>query len=104
MGMAGYISVTNLIKQTAAHDDPYADWAIVQLEEKLMQAKAGMLELTQQLDRISRTCRPDRHGRQPQHPSRYLAAVHRQPAGFSGGLPADRLRHLVRRPWPITPP
>jgi integrating conjugative element protein (TIGR03761 family) len=52
MGMAGYISVTNLIKQTAAHDDPYADWAIVQLEEKLMQAKAGMLELTQQLDRI----------------------------------------------------
>lgn len=52
MGMAGYISVTNLIKQTAAQDDPYADWAIVQLEEKLMQAKAGMLELTQQLDRI----------------------------------------------------
>nr|BFE89528.1 hypothetical protein GCM10020185_00640 [Pseudomonas brassicacearum subsp. brassicacearum] len=53
MGMAGYISATNLIKQAAAQDDPYADWAIVQLEEKkLMQAKAGMLELTQQLDRI----------------------------------------------------
>lgn len=52
MGMAGYISVTNLMKQTAAQDDPYADWAIVQLEEKLTQAKAGMLELTQQLDRI----------------------------------------------------
>ncbi|WP_425273201.1 PFL_4669 family integrating conjugative element protein [Pseudomonas lactucae] len=52
MGMAGYISVTNLIKQAAAQDDPYADWAIVQLEEKLLQAKAGMLELTQQLDRI----------------------------------------------------
>ncbi|WP_434702764.1 TIGR03761 family integrating conjugative element protein [Pseudomonas sp. Z1-12] len=54
MGMAGYISVTNLIKQAAAQDDPYADWAIVQLEEKLLQAKAGMLELTQQLDRIRR--------------------------------------------------
>jgi integrating conjugative element protein (TIGR03761 family) len=52
MGMAGYISVTNLIKQTAAQDDPYADWAMIQLEEKLMQAKAGMQELTQQLDRI----------------------------------------------------
>lgn len=52
MGMAGYIGVTNQIKQAAAQDDPYADWAIVQLEEKLMQAKAGMLELTQQLDRI----------------------------------------------------
>jgi len=45
-------SLANLIKQTAAQDDPYADWAIVQLEEKLMQAKTGMLELTQQLDRI----------------------------------------------------
>lgn len=54
MGMAGYISVTNLIKQAAAQDDPYADWAIVQLEEKLLQAKAGMLELTQQLDQIRR--------------------------------------------------
>lgn len=52
MGMAGYISVTNLIKQTSAHDDPYADWAMLQLEEKLLQAKAGMLELSQQLDRV----------------------------------------------------
>jgi len=52
MGMAGYISVTNLIKQTSAHDDPYADWAMLQLEEKLLQAKAGMLQLTQQLDRV----------------------------------------------------
>ncbi len=58
MGMAGYISVTNLIKQTAAQDDPYADWAIVQLEEKLMQAKAGMLDLTQQLDRIRQDLPP----------------------------------------------
>jgi integrating conjugative element protein (TIGR03761 family) len=52
MGMAGYISVTNLIKQAAAQDDPYADWAMLQLEEKLMQAKAGMVALTQQLDRV----------------------------------------------------
>lgn len=52
MGMAGYISVTNLIKQAAAQDDPYADWAMLQLEEKLMQAKAGMMALTQQLDRV----------------------------------------------------
>ena len=52
MGMAGYISVTNLIKQIAAQDDPYADWAMLQLEEKLMQAKTGMVELTQQLDRV----------------------------------------------------
>ncbi|WP_223509943.1 PFL_4669 family integrating conjugative element protein [Pseudomonas sp. BF-RE-29] len=58
MGMAGYISVTNLIKQTSAHDDPYADWAMLQLEEKLLQAKAGMLELTQQLDRVKQDLPP----------------------------------------------
>ena len=52
MGMAGYISVTNLIKQASVHDDPYADWAMLQLEEKLLQAKAGMLQLIQQLDRV----------------------------------------------------
>jgi integrating conjugative element protein (TIGR03761 family) len=58
MGMAGYISVTNLMKQTAAQDDPYADWAIVQLEEKLLRAKTGMLELAQQLDRIKQDLPP----------------------------------------------
>ncbi|VVQ04658.1 MULTISPECIES: PFL_4669 family integrating conjugative element protein [Pseudomonas] len=58
MGMAGYISVTNLIKQTSAHDDPYADWAMLQLEEKLLQAKAGMLQLTQQLDRVKQDLPP----------------------------------------------
>lgn len=52
MGMAGYISVTNLIKQTSSQDDPYADWAMIQLEEKLMQARNGMLELSQQLDSV----------------------------------------------------
>jgi len=52
MGMAGYISVTNLIKQAAAQDDPYADWAMLQLEDKLVQAKAGMTALAQQLDQI----------------------------------------------------
>lgn len=52
LGMAGYISVTNLIKQDAASDDPYADWAMLQLEEKLVQARLGMAELTQRLERL----------------------------------------------------
>ncbi|MCM2329709.1 integrating conjugative element protein, PFL_4669 family [Geopseudomonas sagittaria] len=53
MGMAGYISVTNQIKQAASCDDPYADWAMLQLEEKLLQAKAGMSELSQRLEQIN---------------------------------------------------
>ena len=54
MGMAGYISVTNQIKLAAACDDPYADWATLQLEEKLLQGKAEMEALNQALEQIHR--------------------------------------------------
>lgn len=53
LGMAGYLSVTNLIKQASAQDDPFADWAMLLLEDKLQQAKTGMAELMQQLDRLN---------------------------------------------------
>ena len=37
MGMAGYISVTNLLKHASSQDDPFADWFMLQLEDKLLQ-------------------------------------------------------------------
>lgn len=52
MGMAGYISTTNLMKQACSNDDPYADWAMLQLEEKLQQAKLGMETLSQQMEQL----------------------------------------------------
>jgi integrating conjugative element protein (TIGR03761 family) len=52
LGMAGYIQVTHRLKQAAACDDPYADWAMCQLEAKLEAAKARIGELIQHLDRI----------------------------------------------------
>lgn len=52
MGMAGYISTTNLMKQASANDDPYADYAMLQLEEKLEQAKLGMDELSQKMEQL----------------------------------------------------
>ncbi|MGP3791670.1 PFL_4669 family integrating conjugative element protein [Pseudomonas sp. B392_1p] len=52
LGMAGYIQVTNRLKQAAARDDPYADWAMCQLEAKLESAKASIGELIQHLKRI----------------------------------------------------
>src|SRR5690606_37981414 len=35
LGMAGYIQITNQLRRAAAADDPYADWAMCQLEAKL---------------------------------------------------------------------
>lgn len=52
MGMAGYISATNQLKLAAAADDPYADWAILQLEERIQQARATLVELNQRLDQL----------------------------------------------------
>lgn len=52
LGMAGYIQITHQLKQAAARDDPYADWAMCQLEAKLETAKARIGELIQHLERI----------------------------------------------------
>ncbi|MBK5012156.1 TIGR03761 family integrating conjugative element protein [Pseudomonas sp. S60] len=54
MGMAGYIGVTNLLKQASSQDDPFADWFMLQLEDKLLQAKAEMRALTKQVSRVER--------------------------------------------------
>ncbi len=54
MGMAGYIGVTNLLKHASGQDDPFADWFMLQLEDKLLQAKAEMLALTQQVNLVER--------------------------------------------------
>ncbi|TNB81573.1 TIGR03761 family integrating conjugative element protein [Pseudomonas sp. Fig-3] len=54
MGMAGYISVTNLLKHASSQDDPYADWFMLQLEDKLLQGKAELRTLTEQVSRVER--------------------------------------------------
>ena len=52
MSMGGYIGITNTLKYAAAHDDPYADWFMIKLEEKLEEAAARMRELLGQIERI----------------------------------------------------
>lgn len=54
MGMAGYISVTNLLKQASSQDDPFADWFMLQLEDKVLQAKAELQALTEQVKLVER--------------------------------------------------
>src|SRR5690606_22267759 len=51
-GVAGPRQPTHQLRQAAAADDPYADWAMCQLEAKLPRAKARIGELIQHLDRI----------------------------------------------------
>ncbi|WP_060545226.1 PFL_4669 family integrating conjugative element protein [Pseudomonas sp. NBRC 111136] len=58
LGMPGYIAVTNLLKQASSQDDPYADWFMLQLEEKLLQAKAQIRTLTQQVSHVERALPP----------------------------------------------
>ncbi|MFB4390394.1 MULTISPECIES: PFL_4669 family integrating conjugative element protein [unclassified Pseudomonas] len=58
MGMAGYISVTNLLKQASSQDDPFADWFMLQLEEKVLQARAELLALTEQIKLVERDLPP----------------------------------------------
>ncbi|WP_460421648.1 PFL_4669 family integrating conjugative element protein [Pseudomonas sp. ZL2] len=54
LGMPGYISVTNLLKHASSQGDPYADWFMLQLEEKLLQARVDMATLTQQISGVER--------------------------------------------------
>ncbi len=54
LGMPGYIAVTNLLKQASSQDDPYADWFMLQLEEKLLQTKAEIRNLVQQVSQVER--------------------------------------------------
>lgn len=54
LGMAGYISVTNLLKQASSQDDPFADWFMLQLEDKLLQAKDDLRTLTEQVSLVER--------------------------------------------------
>lgn len=54
MSMAGYINITNILKQAAAQDDPFADWFMLMLEEKLLQAKAQMGQLIEQVSHLEK--------------------------------------------------
>ncbi len=51
-GMSVYFSITNLIKMASARNDPYADWWMIQIEEKLETAQEQMKDLTQLIDKL----------------------------------------------------
>lgn len=50
IGLNGYISVMNKMKRGAEQDDPYSDWWMLRIEDKLTQTKASLHALREQVD------------------------------------------------------
>ncbi|RMQ97784.1 hypothetical protein ALP94_02517 [Pseudomonas savastanoi pv. glycinea] len=50
VGLNGYVSVMNKMKRGAEQDDPYSDWWMLRIEEKLEQTKATLQNLREQVD------------------------------------------------------
>ncbi|MGU1062128.1 PFL_4669 family integrating conjugative element protein [Pseudomonas aeruginosa] len=50
IGLNGFIAVMNKLKRGAEQDDPYSDWWMLQIEEKLAQTKDLLQELRDQVD------------------------------------------------------
>ncbi|WP_336605508.1 PFL_4669 family integrating conjugative element protein [Stutzerimonas stutzeri] len=50
IGLNGYISVMNKMKRGAEQDDPYSDWWMLRIEDKLADTTARLQELREQVD------------------------------------------------------
>lgn len=50
-GLNGFLAVMHKLKRGAELDDPYADWWMLQVEEKLADTRAQLDQLRQQVDR-----------------------------------------------------
>ncbi len=51
IGLNGYISVMNKMKRGAEQDDPYSDFWMLRIEDKLTQTKDSLQALREQVDR-----------------------------------------------------
>ncbi|MBU3058536.1 PFL_4669 family integrating conjugative element protein, partial [Pseudomonas indica] len=50
IGLNGFISLMNKMKRGAEQDDPYSDWWMLRIEEKLADTKARLQALREQVD------------------------------------------------------
>jgi integrating conjugative element protein (TIGR03761 family) len=50
IGLNGFVAVMNKMKRGAEQDDPYSDWWMLRIEEKLAQTKAALQGLREQVD------------------------------------------------------
>jgi len=52
IGLAGYIGVMNKMKRGAELDDPYSDWWMLRIEDKLTHTKTTLQTLREQIDYV----------------------------------------------------
>jgi integrating conjugative element protein (TIGR03761 family) len=50
VGLNGFVAVMNKMKRGSEQDDPYSDWWMLRIEEKLEQTKASLQALREQVD------------------------------------------------------
>lgn len=50
IGLNGFVALMNKMKRGAEQDDPYSDWWMLRIEEKLAQTKATLQTLREQVD------------------------------------------------------
>lgn len=49
LGLSGFVGVLNKMKRGAEQDDPYSDWWLIRVEEKLASSKAALTAIQEQL-------------------------------------------------------
>ncbi len=52
IGLNGFVSVMNKMRRGAEQDDPYSDWWMIRVEEKLEDTKARLQVLREQVDQV----------------------------------------------------
>ena len=50
VGLNGYVAVMNKMKRGAEQDDPYSDWWMLRIEEKLEETRAALQTVREQVD------------------------------------------------------
>ncbi len=58
IGLSGFVSIMARMKRGAEQDDPYSDWWMLRVEEKLADTKERMALLREQIDQVLREVNP----------------------------------------------
>jgi hypothetical protein len=56
IGLNGFIGAMNKMKRGAEQDDPYSDWWMLRIEDKLADTKTRLQTLREQVDQAWPTC------------------------------------------------
>lgn len=52
IGLSGFVGIMNKMKRGAEQDDPYSDWWMIRIEDKLAASKTTLTTIQEQLDQL----------------------------------------------------